>query len=65
MKDFGHPETANGWHFLTGDLDSIKRVTDAVGFRYKWDVYTATFRACQRDLCADAGREAFEIFLRD
>jgi protein SCO1/2 len=43
MKDYGHPETANGWHFLTGDPDSIKRVTDAVGFRYKWDVYTATF----------------------
>jgi protein SCO1/2 len=43
MKDDGHPETANGWHFLTGDLSSIKRVTDAVGFRYKWDVYTATF----------------------
>jgi protein SCO1/2 len=43
MKDYGHPETADGWHFLTGDLDSIKRVTDAVGFRYKWDVYTATF----------------------
>jgi protein SCO1/2 len=43
MKDFGHPETAGGWHFLTGDLASIKRVTDAVGFRYKWDVYTATF----------------------
>jgi len=43
MKDYGHPETAAGWHFLTGDQDSIKRVTDAVGFRYKWDVYTATF----------------------
>jgi protein SCO1/2 len=43
MKDYGHPETAGGWHFLTGDPDSIKRVTDAVGFRYKWDVYTATF----------------------
>ncbi len=43
MKDYGHRETANGWHFLTGNEDSIKRVTDAVGFRYKWDVYTATF----------------------
>lgn len=43
MHDYGHPETANGWHFLTGDLKSIKRVTDAVGFRYKWDVYTAQF----------------------
>lgn len=43
MKDYGHPETANGWHFLTGGPESIKRVTDAVGFHYKWDVYTATF----------------------
>jgi protein SCO1 len=43
MKDFGRPETAGGWHFLTGEQNSIKRVTDAVGFRYKWDVYTATF----------------------
>jgi protein SCO1/2 len=43
MKDYGHPETAAGWHFLTGDLDSIKRVTEAVGFRYTWDAHTATF----------------------
>jgi len=43
MKDYGHPETAAGWHFLTGDQKSIKAVTDAVGFRFKWDVYTATF----------------------
>jgi protein SCO1/2 len=43
MHDYGHPETADGWHFLTGDVNAIKRVTDAVGFRYKWDVYTAQF----------------------
>jgi protein SCO1 len=43
MKDYGHPETADGWHFLTGGPDAIRKVTDAVGFRYKWDVYTATF----------------------
>jgi len=43
MHDYGHPETANGWHFLTGDVDAIKSVTNAVGFRYKWDVYTAQF----------------------
>src|ERR1700685_3251264 len=41
MKDYGHPETADGWHFLTGSPDSIKRVTDAVGFRYGWEVYPA------------------------
>jgi protein SCO1 len=43
MKDYGRPQTADGWHFLTGDQGSIKRVTDAVGFRYKWDVYTAQY----------------------
>ena len=43
MKDFGRPETAKGWHFLTGDVNSIKRVTDAVGFRYVWDAHTAQF----------------------
>lgn len=37
MKEFGHPETAGGWHFLTGATPSIDRVTSAVGFRYKWD----------------------------
>src|SRR5665213_223465 len=43
VKDYGHPETARGWHFLTGSINSIKRVTDAVGFRYVWDVHTAQF----------------------
>lgn len=28
---------AKGWHFLTGDEASIKRLTEAVGFRYQWD----------------------------
>ena len=26
-----------GWHFLTGDETQIRRVTEAVGFRYRWD----------------------------
>ena len=28
---------ANAWHFLTGTQASIKRVTDAAGFSYRWD----------------------------
>jgi protein SCO1/2 len=43
MRDFGHPETASAWHFLTGGVNSIKRVTQAVGFNYVWDVHTAQF----------------------
>ena len=33
----------NGWHFLTGDEASIRRLTDAVGFRYQWDDATKQF----------------------
>jgi protein SCO1/2 len=43
VKAYGHPETANAWHFLTGSLDSIKKVTEAVGFTYVWDAHTAQF----------------------
>lgn len=34
---------AKGWHFLTGDEASIKRLTEAVGFRYQWDQATNQF----------------------
>jgi protein SCO1/2 len=34
LKVYGHPETATGWHFLTGTQASIDALTEAVGFRY-------------------------------
>ncbi len=34
VKRYGHPETANGWHFLTGPKSSIDALTTAVGFGY-------------------------------
>ena len=34
LKRYGRPETADGWHFLTGQLPAINAVTDAVGFGY-------------------------------
>jgi protein SCO1/2 len=40
VKDYGRPGAASGWHFLTGSADSIHRLTEAVGYRYKWDEYT-------------------------
>ena len=27
----------SGWHFLTGDEEAIRRLTDTVGFRFAWD----------------------------
>lgn len=34
LKRYGHPETADGWHFLTGTQPNIDALTHAVGFGY-------------------------------
>jgi protein SCO1/2 len=34
VKRYGHPETSDGWHFLTGQKPAIDAVTQAVGFGY-------------------------------
>ena len=34
VKRYGHPETANGWHFLTGQRPAIDALSSAVGFGY-------------------------------
>ncbi len=34
LKRYGHPETASGWHFMTGTQENIDALTKAVGFGY-------------------------------
>jgi protein SCO1/2 len=34
LKRYGHPETASGWHFMTGTQPNIDALTRAVGFGY-------------------------------
>ncbi len=34
LKRYGRPDTASGWHFLTGQQNSIDALTKAVGFGY-------------------------------
>jgi len=34
LRRYGHPETAAGWHYLTGQEPAINAVTKAVGFGY-------------------------------
>ena len=36
-------DATNGWHFLTGDQANIEKITDAAGFRYRWDDKTQQF----------------------
>ncbi len=40
---YGRPGAADGWHFLTGDPDSIQRLTKAVGFHYAYDSGSGQF----------------------
>ena len=34
LKRYGRPETASGWHFLTGQRPAIDAATNAIGFGY-------------------------------
>jgi len=34
VKMYGHPETADGWHFMTGTQANIDKITSVVGFKY-------------------------------
>jgi protein SCO1/2 len=37
IAQYDRPGSEAGWHFLTGDHDSIDRLAEAIGFRYAYD----------------------------
>jgi protein SCO1/2 len=37
LKQYGRSGSEHGWHFLTSDEASIKKVADAIGFRYGYN----------------------------
>jgi protein SCO1/2 len=37
LDRLGIASADSGWHFLTGDQSQIKKLTDAVGFKFKYD----------------------------
>jgi protein SCO1/2 len=43
VHGYGRPQTAAGWHFLTGGAEPIRRLTQAVGFRYFYDTRAKQF----------------------
>ena len=40
VKRYGRASAAGGWHFLTGQPESINALTKAVGFQYQYDPKT-------------------------
>jgi protein SCO1 len=43
LARYRRPGAQAGWHFLTGNAESIAALTRAVGFRYVWDEPTRQF----------------------
>tara|TARA_B100001248_G_scaffold262696_1_gene261038 strand:- start:8897 stop:9709 length:813 start_codon:yes stop_codon:yes gene_type:complete len=36
IEEYGKPQAASGWHFLTGRQESIDKIAKQIGFQYKW-----------------------------
>ncbi len=43
VRAYRRAGAAGGWHFLTGDRQSIDRLTETVGFRYRFDAKSDQF----------------------
>lgn len=43
LTEYARPGGSTGWHFLTGDEPSIRRLTQSVGFHYTYDARTGEF----------------------
>ena len=43
VERYGRPGSDAGWHFLTGTQESIDKLTQAAGFKYKWDEASSQF----------------------
>ena len=43
LARYGRPETAAGWHFLTGTPAAVRELARTVGFRYAWDEAAGQF----------------------
>lgn len=57
LKEYGRPQAAGGWHFLTGRQRSIDALLDATGFRVKFNPKTNEWmHAAALILCTPDGR---------
>ncbi len=43
VQRYGRAGAADGWHFLTGDDNAIKRLASSVGYRFSYDKATSQF----------------------
>jgi protein SCO1 len=57
LESYGRPGVGADWHFLTGKQESITRLADAVGFRYRFNPQTREFiHTAGTFICTPEGR---------
>ncbi len=55
LEEYGRPAAAGGWAFLTGRQENIRKLTDTVGFAYRYDeeadqyIHAAALFVCTPD----------------
>jgi len=62
LSRYGRPETAAGWHFLTGKKEQIQTLTSAANFRYSFDE-KINLSPRQRHHADHTGRAHLPLFL--
>lgn len=62
VKDYGRKGSEAGWHFLTGDAESIERLTKAAGFKYYWDEESQQFAHASGVMMATSGGRLARYF---
>ena len=62
MEHFRRPETASGWHFLTGSKESIATVTNAANFHFNFDAKNNLFAHASGIMIIGAGLLLWLIF---
>ena len=65
LERYNRPGTENGWHFLTGSQEEIDKVTEAVGFNYRFDEKSNQFAHAGGIMIATPEGKAVKIPLRD
>ncbi len=62
LERYKRPGTEDGWHYLTGDEANIRLVTEAAGFKYRFDAVTGQFAHAAGVLVLTPGGRISRVF---
>ncbi len=62
VRDYGKRGGDAGWHFLTGDADSVRRLTENIGFHYTIDPATGQYAHATTLLALTPGGNISQYF---